>query len=254
MISIVSLIYRSPKYADWTYESLLANTEELTDGRAEFHFVANNPTSQLLGHLEDRGYSHQVCLTPLRSEEELAIMDIAPPAYLHSVYRAWNHAITESAGEWVVLVNSDMVFSPGWLTSLMREARTDRVAVSQLAERLHPTFGVFPGAMRAELGESPGHFDYEGWRVFRAAAGSEIRRSGTRLAKGSGYMPLAIRRDVAIAAGLYPEGNVGRRRTGMGAAVSGDKYFFDKLAERGVEHVTVRDSLVYHFKEGEMDE
>ena len=68
-------------------------------------------------------------------------------------------------------------------------------------------------------------------------------------------MPCLLYRDVAVLAGLYPEGNI------AGATFDitdikrfGDEFFYDKLLSFGVEHITAKDSIVYHLKEGEKSE
>lgn len=53
--------------------------------------------------------------------------------------------------------------------------------------------------------------------------------------------------------GLYPEGNICSDRFEK-IRQFGDVAFFEKLAVHGVEHFTAQDSVVYHLKEGEMDE
>ena len=46
-ISIISLIYRSTKYADAVYDSVLENTPKIKTGEARFFFVANGPEPHL---------------------------------------------------------------------------------------------------------------------------------------------------------------------------------------------------------------
>ena len=58
MISIISLIYKSKTYADSVWESAWANTRELQTGDAEFLFIANNATDEVLDHLKKEKYPH----------------------------------------------------------------------------------------------------------------------------------------------------------------------------------------------------
>jgi len=51
-ISISSLIFKSPVYADSVWESVHKFTPELHNGEAEFFFIANDPTYELIEHLK----------------------------------------------------------------------------------------------------------------------------------------------------------------------------------------------------------
>ena len=69
-------------------------------------------------------------------------------------------------------------------------------------------------------------------------------------------MPVVFEREEFARAGGYPEGNVYRDGVGTrnGSVVqSGDAFFFERLRSLGRPHVTIFDSLVYHFQEGEKD-
>ena len=51
-VSIASLIYRSPYYADEVYKSILQHTPLLERDDYEFFFVANDATEAVLSHLK----------------------------------------------------------------------------------------------------------------------------------------------------------------------------------------------------------
>jgi glycosyltransferase involved in cell wall biosynthesis len=246
-ISIASLIYRSKKYADWLYNSVYEFTPLLKRGEAEFFFVANDPTEELLEHLRQKGYQHYVNVNPKRTEEELFRMGYGAPEYIHRVYRGFNKAIGTAAGDIVVLVNSDHYFSPDWLENLLKYLSSRTIVSSKIVERRHPDHGIFPGAYHGEFGSHPDNFDKQGFLAFCE------RKKTTGLQLGGAYMPCAFYKRLAIQVGLYPEGNIAG--TTFNDVVSyGDERFFSKLAEAGVSHVTAMDSIVYHLKEGEMDE
>ena len=57
-ISIVSLIYKSPVFADFVYDSIHKYTPLLNSGMAEFFFVANDPTDGVVRHLRKKGYKY----------------------------------------------------------------------------------------------------------------------------------------------------------------------------------------------------
>lgn len=245
-ITIVALIYRSPVWAESVYSSLIRHTPHLSDGRANFFFVANDPTPDLLHFLQQNEYPHYVNVNPRRTDAELFQAGIAKPEYIHRVYRGWNYAIRMADGEIVVTVSSDMFFSPCWLDALLKYSHPTRIVSSQLVERHHPKHGIIPGAIRGEFGDYPTNFDEIGFLGF---ASMVMQR---RCDYGGTYGPCLFYKEMALRAGLYPEGNL------AGSSFNevrryGDQEFIRRLAEIGVEHVTAKDSIVYHTKEGEMD-
>lgn len=249
MIGIVSLIYRSKAFADSTVASLYENTPQLQDGRASFHFVANDPTPELLDHLREKRYPHVVQRNEIRSRDELFAMGYGTPEYIHRVYRGWNRAIASVPTRTVVvLVNSDHEFSPGWLDGLLKHLTVQRIVTSKLVER---DFMRFPGSVAGDFGNHPSNFRKQEFLDFVRDLKA---RSLTGTHPGGSYMPCAFYRQHAVAVGGYPEGNI------AGADFDhvieyGDQHFFRKLSEMiGVEHVTSLDSLVYHYKEGEQRE
>jgi hypothetical protein len=241
MISIASLIYQSRRYADALYESLRRHTPMLATGEAQFYFVANDASPPVREHLVAKRYPHFVNENPPRSRDELVAMGIGWPEYIHRVYRGWNAAIRHAPGPIVVLVNSDMMFSPGWLEALLAELTPTRFVCSQLVEQP----GGFPGSYGHALGGHPEDFDEA--RFLQIV--EEVRRPGTR---GSGaYMPCAFHKDFVAGLGCYPEGNL---HSGLWENILryGDEDLIYRIGNAGGEHVTALDSIVYHFKEGEM--
>jgi glycosyltransferase involved in cell wall biosynthesis len=246
-VSIASLIYRSRKFADWLHESVYEFTPLLKRGEAEFFFVANDPTEELLKHLRQKGYRHYLNVNPKKTEDELFRMGYGTPEYIHRVYRGFNKAIETAAGDIVVLVNSDNYFSPDWLENLLKYLSSKTIVSSKIVERRHPDHGIFPGAYHGEFGSHPDNFNKQGFLAF-----SE-RKKITGLQLGGAYMPCAFYKRLAVQVGLYPEGNIAAASFNDVIA-TGDERFFSKLADAGVSHVTAMDSIVYHTKEGEMDE
>jgi len=233
VISICSLIYKSRKYAKAVWESAHEFTPHLKDGRARFFFVANDPVIEI-------DYPHVVQRNEVLSEAKLIALGFRPPEYIRRVYQGWNRAIQESE-EQMVLVNSDNLFSPGWLDGLLQHYSENTVVCSKLIERYHPKHGRFVASLPGDFGDNPDSFDKPAFLEYA------IRSKFNKTEEGGAFMPLLMSRAKALEAGGYPEGN----RTN-GAA--GDKAFFSSLAKLGVRHITALDSLVYHFKEGEMDE
>lgn len=244
-ISIASLIYRLPTFADSVWQSLHEFTPMLASGEARFFFVANDPEPELLRHLQLKGYPHVVQINPRYTEAELFAQGYGWPEYISRVYRGWNRAVLES-DETCVLVNSDHLFSPNWLENLLAhlDANEKQLVCCQSVEV--PGFG---GAWPVDFGRTPDTFrkaEFQQLVAERSQPG-ELRRGGV-------YMPVAFRRKFAIDAGLYPEGNL---HSGAYDRIwlYGDADFFIRMQGRlGIRHVTALDSIVYHFCEGEMNE
>jgi len=243
-VSIISLIYQSSSLADWVHASVHKFTPMIARGEAEFFFVANDPTQALLDHLRNRGFPHVVNVNERLTNEELFALGYGKPEYMSRVYRGYNVGVRRAKGDYVVLVNSDNYFSPDWLENLLKYSDRSRVISSTLVERLHPRFGVFPGALHGEFGSSATTFDEEAFLAFV----TRTKRTGLEL--GGAYMPSLFHRDVAIEAGLYPCGNVAGGSFEE-VARYGDEAFFDRLDSLGVKHFTALDSISYHLKEGE---
>jgi hypothetical protein len=243
-VSIISLIYQSTTLADWVHQSVHAFTPMIGRGEAEFFFVANDPTPAVVDHLRTRGYQHVINWNVQYTNEQLFDLGYAGPEYMSRVYRGYNEGVRHARGDFVVLINSDNYFSPDWLENLLKYSDRSRVISCKLVERLHPTFTVFPGAMRGEFGATAESFDTAGFLDFV----SRVKKTG--LENGGVYMPALFHRDVAMAAGLFPAGNLAGGSFDEVAAY-GDQAFFSVLASIGVTHHTALDSISYHLKEGE---
>jgi hypothetical protein len=242
VISLFSLIYRSPRFADALVASLMENTPELHNGQAEFYFVANRAEPRLKAHLSKAGYRYIEINPPVLTDDELRERGYDPPEYLHGVYCALNEGI-RAARELVCVLSSDHVFTPGWLTAL-RGRWTPGVALSSLTIEPGGPFGVFPitfngtGAWQGDFGRDPEAIDREGLLRHAALVACD------RLSPGGAHQPTLVERDACMEAGLYPEGNP----TGD----YGDRAFFRRLEGIGVRHMTTHGSVVYHIGEGEM--
>ena len=245
-LSIAALIYKSTRFADWIYESLYEFTPHLRRNEAEFYFLANDPTDNLLMHLQKKGYKHYVNYNEVLTEEQLFNMGYGKPEYIHRVYRGWNQAITKASGEIVVLVNSDNYFSPDWLENLLKYLTPQTIVCSKLVEREHPKHLVFKRAYHGEFGSHPDNFNKQAFLDF-----CDMKRI-TGIEEGGAYMPCVFYKEAALRAGLYPEGNIAGKSFDD-VVDYGDRVFFRKLGNIGIRHITALDSLVYHLKEGEME-
>jgi hypothetical protein len=233
-VTICSLIYKSSEYADF----FLRGIKKWTPKGYNFYFIANDPTDELLRHMEKNNIPF--FLHRNKNPKEW---------YVPRVYRAWNCAVEKCETPIIVLLNSDMYPSPEWLEGLLKYLNKKTFVTSTLIEPGHRAgLPVFQGMFKGNFGISPKTFNE---RAFLEEA-KRLRWEGARRNPGP-YMPLAIYKDVFIKAGKFPEGNLGG--TGLSnPGIPGDKIFFDKLEIMGVKHLVSMESIVYHIKEGEDSE
>lgn len=246
-ISIICLIYKSIELADLVYESLYENTPKLKNGEAEFLFVANDPSKKLIEHLKEKKYPFVINCNEILSEEELFKQGYAFPEYIHRVYAGYNKGILISKGDIIVLINSDHVFSKDWLENLLKFIDYKTIVSSQLVEPKHSKYDVFPGAYHAEFGNNANNFNKEKFLEYVQ------KKKCTGVKNGGAYMPCALYKDLFFYVGLYPEGNIAGESFNN-IFKTGDEACFENMKKIGVRHITSMDSIVYHMKEGELDE
>lgn len=246
-VSIASLIYQSPSYADSTYNSIHKYTPILKNEGSEFFFVANDPSETVIEHLEKQRYPYYRLDNPFLSETELEELGYAWPAYMNRVYRGYNYAIKKAKNEIVVLINSDMKFSHNWLENLLKHLSKNTFVTSQLVEHSLIRGDVFPGAYNRYFGYSPNSFFEDGFIEFS----NDIAKDSVR--NGGAYMPCAFFKSNIEKIDYYPEGNL-RKDSFHEIRQFGDIEMVTKLKNIGIEHLTAMDSIVYHFNEGEKNE
>jgi hypothetical protein len=172
--------------------------------------------------------------------------------YINNVYRAWNNAGNSAKGKYIVFINSDMAFSPGWLDVLKNKITENTCINSRLVERGILRSGLY--GIERNFGDVPENYNDTDFVNY-----SKLIKEDKLMPSGL-YMPLLIKKEHFIKINGYPEGNIvpgtdifnplyaarGER------CISGDRVFIDKLKTIGVEHYTAFDSIIYHFQEGEM--
>lgn len=246
-ISIICLIYKSAPLAQALYESVRKYTPKLASGQAEFFFVANDPSENVMKFLKSHNIPYYVNVNEHLSDERLFGMGFGTPEYMRRVYQGYNFGILKAKGQKVVLVNSDNFFSQDWLENLLKYSDYKKVVCSTLVEPGQDQAGVFPFAVEMDFGRTLDNFREDEFQAFAE------KLSKTGYTSGGAYMPCLLYKDIAVLAGLYPEGNLAGKTFGE-ISRYGDEYFYDKLREFGVEHITAKDSIVYHLKEGEKSE
>jgi hypothetical protein len=222
-------------------------TPKIKSGDAEFFFVANDPTDAVVSHLVEKNYPFILNVNKKLTEEELFSKGYGLPEYINRVYKGYNQGILHAKGQKLVLINSDNYFSPDWLENLEKYSDMKKVISCTLVERRHEKFGVFPGAIERNFGNNTENFREDEFIDFTY----KFKKTG--LAPGYAYMPSLLYKDVAIYAGLYPEGNIASKSKEV-IERYGDVDFFERLKKIGVEHFTAKDSICYHLKEGERED
>ena len=169
--------------------------------------------------------------------------------YINRVYRAWNEGVLNASTQLVVMLNSDMYGSYGWLDELLstRENNDKSVPTSLLVES-----GRLPSGMPEhvkDFGKNPDEFDSKGFRKHAESIipgyehGSGIAPVLTE--PGRLYMPILVDRQEFFDIGSYPEGNP--------PGTTGDKDLIRRYKEAGYEHATALGSVVYHCQLGEQE-
>ena len=170
--------------------------------------------------------------------------------YINNIYRACNTALRVGSGEYIVLLNSDMAFSPNWLNILMDKIDDNKVLCSRLIERADSgTYGI-----ERNFGNTPA--DYKELQFLDFLPNILTNK----LMPGGLYGPILIKKKHAEQVNYYPEGNIvpgsdafNPKYAKVGEqCIPGDRVFIYKLKTIGVEHYTAFDSIVYHFQQGEM--
>lgn len=246
-VTIVCLIYKSKQLAKAVYDSLYESTPKLKNGEADLLFVANDPTAELVDYLNKQDYPFMVNVNECLTDQELFERGCGAPEYMRRVYQGYNQGILNAKGKKIVLINSDNFFSTDWLENLLKYSDYKKIVTSTLIEPGQCEHGVFPGAIQKDFGKVLETYKDTDFQEFAA------KTSKTGYTSGGAYMPCLLYKDIAIMAGLYPEGNIAGK-TFDDIKRYGDESFYDKLNDFGVEHITAKDSIVYHLKEGEKSE
>lgn len=220
--TLVVLVYRSLRWLDFCMEGVDSSRSET---RYRWCVVANDATEEV------------------RNDPRIAVdYDNDDPGefYIPRVYRAWNEGVLHAPTPWVVMLNSDMRASDGWLDELMAVKRADPMTVptSLLVESGRLPSGM-PEHVR-DFGKNPDEFRAADF----AAHAASVRKPG-QTEPGRLYMPILVDRQEFFDVGGYPEGNP--------PGTTGDKDLIRRYAEAGFRHVTALGSVVYHVQTGEQE-
>lgn len=239
--SIVCLVYKSVEWLKFVYEQVFKYTD-MTD--KEFFFVANDANPSVLSYLRDNYIPHYVFTNTPQQQKEW---------YVNNVYRAYNFAASKAQGDFVIFINTDMAFTPGWLDSLWQAYNGENCVTSRLVESGKLRSGQY--GVERDFGRDYSSYQESEFQQYAC----ELMES--KLVDGGLFMPLLIRKEHFERVGGYPEGQVVLgsdfdhpviARLGE-ACISGDTVLMLKLQTIGIKHQTAFDSLAYHFQWGELD-
>ena len=239
-ITIACLIYKSTRWLQFVYDQVKKYTDLSAN---EFYFVANDANKEVLNYLINNNIPHYIHSNTDEQKKEW---------YINNVYRAWNTAGNHAKGKYVVFINSDMAFTPGWLDVLKNKITDNTCINSRLVERGILRSGLY--GIEQNFGDVPENYRDDDFVFYSTLIKQDI------LMPSGLYMPLLIKKEHFVKINGYPEGNIvpgtdifNPLYAKLGEpCISGDRVFIDKLKTIGVEHLTAFDSIIYHFQEGEM--
>ncbi len=243
-IEVISLIYKSVDYLSFICEQLKSPYCQVPGWEVRQRIVANDPTPEVLDALKSCGVPYSVYRDPHPED-----------FYLNRVYRCWNHAGRTSASDNICFVNSDMMFSPDWLTNLLEHHDGKNIPCSRLIESGKLRSGSY--GLEKDFGKHPNSLRPLDFALYSKQVSENVCKDGGL------FMPCIFETLRFIDSGGYPEGNVFLHENKLVAGFpndrpvyfSGDTFFFELLKYTyGMQHITVFDSIVYHIQEGEKDE
>jgi len=246
-VTLISLIYSSDEWLEFEYSELLNIKSAFAEGEIEILFVANNPTPEVRDFLKEN-------LIPYIEHETTKYPDKWLPNHMN---RAYNLGVIAARSKYVFLTNSDMSYAPGCLENLLRHSGEHSFLTSRLVEMGRMQTG--PHGIEKSFGSNPRNFRRNQFDKYSFRIREDRRESGGL------FMPLLVKRADFLSLGGFPEGNLtddsieNYLATGEVSSyalrgekcIPGDKALFDRAALLGLNHVTVFNSLAYHFQAGE---
>ncbi|MGC6516480.1 MAG: glycosyltransferase [Candidatus Puniceispirillaceae bacterium] len=238
-VSIFSLIYKDVKWLQFVYDQVLKHSGNID---YEFYFIANDATKEVTDYLYEHYIPHYIFVPDEAVRHE---------HYINNVYRAYNFGVSQAKSDLVVMINSDMAFSPGWLDALLDTYQSGRVVSSRLIEQGKLATGTY--GIEKDFGNDTADYDEAGFLAYAA------QNKVAEIKPGGLYMPILVNKYDFEKIGGYPEGNLKKDSDVFAPQIaqpgedvmSGDVAFIEKLKSIDVAHVTAFHSLIYHFQEGE---
>jgi hypothetical protein len=247
-IEIISLIYKSNQYLHFILNELIRQHEYIQNYKVGIRIVGNNPEP----HVEQEMLKMSRLFNPNTVTFDIYKDPKPDDYYLNRVYRCYNYAGSTSKYDNICFVNSDMAFEQNWLINLLKHHNGQNIPCSRLIESARMPSGKY--GISYNCGQTLKEFN----RVeFLDACQKAIQPNA--YADGGLFMPCIFEKKRFVESGMYPEGNI--YDTGVGTRIgnllhSGDYYYFEEILSKkyNMKHITVFDSLSYHFQEGEKGE
>jgi hypothetical protein len=240
--TIICLIFKSTGWLEFVYKQLIKYTPL---DNSEIIFIANDADQDVIDYLKNNYIPHFIFNNTEPHLKEW---------YINNVYRAYNYSSDVARGDFLIFVNSDMAFSPGWMEALIAEYDGKTALSPVLVES-----GKYDAAINCiskDFGRTFRDYEEQAFLNF-----SELAKES--LTKDSGaFMPLLIKKSHFDLAGRYPEGNIVPESDIFNPEIalrgqkliSGDVVLMRKLAKFGISHKTVCNSVIYHFQSGELED
>jgi len=226
-IEIISLVFKSVEYTRLICEQLKSENCLLDGWDVGVRLVLNDATDEVIEEVRKLDINYTIY-------NDRNITEF----WCNRMYRCYNYAAKTSEYDNVCFVNSDMIFSRGWLKNLLKYHNGKYIPCSRLVES-----GKLRSAklvITKDFGRHPNNINYEGFAKFA----EEVTQNSIH--SGGLFMPCVFNKKRFFEFGMYPEGD---------APNSGDRQFFTHVENSfGVKHITVFDSIVYHIQTGERDE
>lgn len=240
--SIACLIYKSVDWLDFVYRQVLKYTD-MKD--TEFFFVANDADHSVLEYLRNNHIPYYEFNNTLDHKKEW---------YINNVYRAYNYAAKVARGDFLILINSDMAFTPGWVDSLISAYNGHNLVSSRLVES--GKLGTGTHGIERDFGKTYSEYGEADFQSYaKSLRENKVIDSGL-------FMPLLVNKKHFIKVCGYPEGNITKGSPIFNPTiakegdlqVSGDNVLMLRMKTIKIQHQTALDSVVYHFQCGEKDE
>jgi glycosyltransferase involved in cell wall biosynthesis len=245
IVTLICLIYSGIDWLEFAYGELLQLQNELNPGLVEILFCANDGNIEVIEFLKENKVPHFIFENNDKNEY-----------YINRVYRAYNAAVKHATAEYVLLLNSDMAYQPGFLTQMLNQKAKHKLIVSRLIESGTLKPGQF--AIKRNFGKKIKQFKRERFYKYADKIVENFHL------KGGLYMPLLVNRNEFLSLRGFPEGNITPKSLNSyikgdqpvishqgDECVSGDYAFMLRAADNGLEHLTFLGTSAYHFQEGE---
>lgn len=127
--------------------------------------------------------------------------------------RAWNQGLAAARGEYLAVCNNDIVFSPGWLSPLVRELDSDR-ALGLVSPTTNIHVGHWAHLFPPEAALLQGRGADPNWESLNSLYGGDFYGFAARFAQRYAHVRLrnasfdcaVLRREAAEAVGPFEEG------------------------------------------------